>query len=293
MALPGAAAEDTSGDGHPTVVVTTEMLGWLVDELAGDGADVIVLMHGVDPHGWEPSARDVETILGADLVVANGLDLEEGLHDILEQVETSGVPLFAATDHITVREAGIGDEEPADHEASDEDHAHTGGDPHFWLDPLAMRDVAVALVPVLEEAGVSAVERRDALVSVLEQLDAEARTILSVVPPERRRLVTGHESLGYFADRYGFELVGAVVPGFSSQGEVSAGRLAELNETIRASGVGAIFSEVGTPASVAEAVAAETGAAVVELPTEQVPEDGSYLSFIRLISTRVADALSE
>ena len=112
MALPGAAAEDTSGDGHPTVVVTTEMLGWLVDELAGDEADVIVLMHGVDPHGWEPSARDVETILGADLVVANGLDLEEGLHDILEQVETSGVPLFAATDHITVREAGIEDEEP-------------------------------------------------------------------------------------------------------------------------------------------------------------------------------------
>ncbi len=109
MALPGAAAEDTAGDGHPTVVVTTEMLGWLVDELAGDGADVIVLMHGVDPHGWEPSARDVETILGADLVVANGLDLEEGLHDILEQVEASGVPLFAATDHITVREAGVGD----------------------------------------------------------------------------------------------------------------------------------------------------------------------------------------
>ncbi len=122
-----------------------------------------------------------------------------------------------------------------------------------------MRDVAIALVPVLEEAGVSVDERGDALVSTLEQLDAEARTVLSVVPPERRRLVTGHESLGYFADRYGFELVGAVVPGFSSQGEVSAGELAQLVETIRDLGVPAIFTEVGTPASVAAAVADRDG----------------------------------
>jgi zinc/manganese transport system substrate-binding protein len=156
-----------------------------------------------------------------------------------------------------------------------------------------MRDVATALVPVLEGVGVSVAERGGALVSTLEQLDAEARTILSVVPPERRRLVTGHESLGYYADRYGFEVVGAVVPGFSSQGEVSAGELAKLVETIRDSAVPVIFTEVGTPASVATAVAEETGAVIVELPTEQLPEDGSYPSFIRLISTRIAEALSQ
>ena len=156
-----------------------------------------------------------------------------------------------------------------------------------------MRDVAVALVPVLEECGVSVDGRGDALVSTLEQLDGEARTVMSVVPLERRRLVTGHESLGYFADRHSFELIGAVVPGFSSQGEVSAGELAELVETIRDSGVTAIFTELRTPVSVAAAVAAETGAVIVELPTEQLPEDGSYLSFIRLISTRVAEALGE
>jgi zinc/manganese transport system substrate-binding protein len=293
MALPGAAAEDEADEGPPAVVVATEMLGWLVDEVAADGADVIVLMHGVDPHAWEPSARDVEMTLGADLVVANGLGLEEGLHDVLEQVEASGVPVFQASDHITVREAGVGLGEEVDPEASDEDEAHAGGDPHLWLDPLAMRDVTIALVPVLEATGVSVGERGVALVRTLEQLDAEARTVLSVVPTERRRLVTGHESLGYFADRYGFELVGAVVPGFSSQGEVSAGALADLVETIRDAGVPAIFTEVGTPVSVAAAVAAETGAVIVELPTEQLPEDGSYLSFIRLISTRVAEALSE
>ena len=72
-------------------------------------------------------------------------------------------------------------------------------------------------------------------------------TILDAVPPEARKLVSGHESLGYFADRYGFELVGAIVPGLSSQGEASAGELAELIETIRREEVPAIFVELGTP----------------------------------------------
>ena len=249
MALPGAAAEDAAGEGTPTVVVTTEMLGWLVDELVSDGADVRVLMHGVDPHAWEPSARDVETTLGADLVVANGLGLEAGLRDVLEQVEASGVPLFQASDHITVRETGEGLEEDVDHEAISEDHVHTGGDPHFWLDPLAMRDVVLALGPALSAVGIDVADRPQESAAELEALDAEVEGLLAVVPADRRQLVTGHGALGYFADRYDFRIIGTVVPGFSSQGEVSAGELAQLAETIRDSGVPAIFTEVGTPCS--------------------------------------------
>jgi zinc/manganese transport system substrate-binding protein len=267
------------------------MLGWLVQELAGDEADVMVLMHGVDPHAWEPSARDIESLSGADLIVANGLGLEEGIHDILDQLEAEGSPIFHATDHLTVRQADVADHGDDELATSQDEHDHGGGDPHFWLDPLAMRDVAVALVPVLEGAGVRVEGRGTTLTSTLEELDAEARTRLAVIPPERRKLVTGHESMGYFASRYDLDLVGAVVPGLSSHGEVSARELTQLIETIRHEDVPAIFAELGTPASVARAVANETGAAVVDLQTEQLPDDGSYLTFIRQIASTVADVL--
>jgi zinc/manganese transport system substrate-binding protein len=98
--------------------------------------------------------------------------------------------------------------------------------------------------------------------------------------------------MGYFADRYGFTLIGALIPGLSSQGEVSAGELAELVETIRREDVPAIFVERGTPRRVVDAVAEETGAKVVELALEQLPADGSYETFIRRIAQSVADALA-
>ena len=97
--------------------------------------------------------------------------------------------------------------------------------------------------------------------------------------------------MGYFAARYEFELIGAVIPGLTSQGEVSAGELAELKEHIAADGVAVIFAEIGTPAAVTEAIAKETGAKVVELPSHNLPADGSYFSFIRQISSTIAGAL--
>ena len=130
MAQTQGPSEDVS------IVVTTDILGAIVRDLVGDAAEVTVLMEGgVDPHGWAPSARETEAVFGADLVVANGLRLEEGLVDVLESAAADGIPVFQATDHIVVRTLGPG---------SDEDGV---GDPHFWLDPLAMRDVVIALAP--------------------------------------------------------------------------------------------------------------------------------------------------
>jgi zinc/manganese transport system substrate-binding protein len=287
---PSVAQEDDA-DTRPSIVVTTEMLGWLVSELTEDDAEVVVLMRGVDPHAWEPSARDVETMYAADLVVANGSGLEEGIDDALAEAEASRVPVFLATDHIVVREAETEHAEGEDHDEG-ADHDHAGGDPHFWLDPVAMRDVARALGPALEQAGVPVGDRGEQVAAALEVLDVEVRDIIDDVPFADLKVVSGHESLGYFADRYGLELVGAVVPGLTSQGEVSAGRLAELIETIRREDVPVIFVELGTPTSIAQAVAEETGADVVELPTEQLPADGSYETFIREIATHIADALA-
>jgi zinc/manganese transport system substrate-binding protein len=174
---------------------------------------------------------------------------------------------------------------------ADPDQAAGAGDPHVWTDPLTMRKALEALAPVLEELGIDAASRTAEEGAGLEALDAELRGVLAAVPAERRKLVTGHESLGYFADRYGFSVIGAVVPGLSSQGEPSAADLAALSTTIRTSGVRTIFVEVGTPAQVAEAIGRETGVDVVELTTHALPADGSYATFMRDLAAGVAAGL--
>jgi zinc/manganese transport system substrate-binding protein len=262
----------------PSVVVTTPILGAVVKDLVGHGAAVTVLMpNPSDPHQWSPSAKDIEKVMNAGLVVANGVGLEEGLEKTLDEAEKAGVAVFRATDHITVREVGDGE--------------HGGGDPHFWVDPISMQDVVRALAEELAPAGVDVADRGADLETRLADLDAETRASLAVVPDASRKLVTGHESMGYFADRYAFELIGTVIPGLSSQGEVSAGELAALQAEIDEQGVKAIFTEIGTPTAVVEAIGQETGVEVVELPSHTLPDDGSYFSFIRQIGTAVADAL--
>lgn len=287
VALPVAGQSQVPTD-PPDIVVSSPILGAVVADLVGDGATVTVLMgSGVDPHDWAPSARDVEAVHSADLVVANGLGLEAGLRSALDEALASGVPVFEATDHITIRAL---DDESADIE----EHA-SGGlgalDPHFWVDPLSMRDVVLALGPVVAGLGVDVSVRLPDLVARLEALDVEVRAILDVVPPERRKLVTGHESMGYFAARYGFSLVGAVIPGLSSLGEVSASQLAAIVAIIREQGVPVIFTELGTPQGVVDAIAGEAGVRVVQLPSHALPADGSYLTFIREIATAIAGAL--
>ena len=95
-------------------------------------------------------------------------------------------------------------------------------DPHLWMDPLTLREVVLALGPELAAHGIDAAAGANAVAGELEGLNTKVAQILAVVPADQRKLVTGHESLGYFATRYGFTLVGAIVPSLTSQAEVSA-----------------------------------------------------------------------
>jgi zinc/manganese transport system substrate-binding protein len=270
-----ACGEQGSGGGRPRIVVTHAILGAVVSDLVGDAAEVRVLMPaGADPHDFRPSAKDIARLRDADLVVANGLGLEEGLDDALEQAKADGVPMFEATDHVTLR------------------RSNGAADPHFWTDPSQMRAVVAALATVAKEqlgldlsASARATDRR------LRALDAEVERVLAPIPISRRKLVTGHESMGYFARRYGFTLVGAAVPGLSSQARVSASELAHLASVIEREGVTVVFAEKGTPRQVADAIADETGARVVELPSHALPENGSYEDLMRETARRIADAL--
>jgi len=288
LAVSAAACSSgpASAGGKKSVVVTYSVLGAVVKDLAGDAVDVTVLMpNGADPHEWAPSAKDIETLLRADLIVENGLNLEGGMVNAFGQAQNAGVHRFVATDHITIRHVGAGQGVSA----TDKDQAAGAPDPHMWMDPLTMRDVVVALTAQLKsDLGVDVSARATDLESRLTQLDAEIRATLSVVTDANRRLVTGHESLGYFADRYGFKLVGAVVPSLSDQAETSAADLAALETKIREAGVPAIFTELGTSPATARAIGNDTGARVVELTTHALPADGSYFTFLRNIAGLVA-----
>lgn len=273
----------------PSIVVTYGVLGSVAKDLLGDAADVTVLMpNGADPHEWEPSARDIETVTKADLLVENGLGLEGGMQNAFDQAEKAGVKRFIASDHITIRKVNEG--EGAD--PADPDQAPGAPDPHLWMDPLTMKDVVAALAAqVQSDLGIDVAARATDLESRLTTLNDDVAAILDVVPQDQRSLVTGHESLGYFANRYGFRLVGAIIPSLTTQAEPSAAELAALAEKIRAEKVKAIFTELGTSPAVADAIGKETGAKVVELTTHALPPDGLYATFMRNIATLVADNL--
>jgi zinc/manganese transport system substrate-binding protein len=289
LVLSGCQSTGGATPAKKKIVVTYSVLGALVKDLVSDKAVVIVPMpNGQDPHDWEPSAKDIETINKADLVVQNGLGLEGGMEKTLATAESSGVKFFTASDHITVRHVGQGEGIPS----GDPDQAIGASDPHLWMDPLSIKSVVTALADELKKDFNLDVSGQAAdLEKRLDNLNKQVIDIVAAIPQADRKLVTGHESMGYFAQRYGFKLVGVIIPSLTSQAEVSAADLAELKKTILQSQVKAIFTELGTSPAVADTIGKETGVKVVVLATHVLPSDGSYFTFMSDIAQVIADGL--
>ncbi|MCC6434500.1 MAG: zinc ABC transporter substrate-binding protein [Acidimicrobiales bacterium] len=296
LAACGGDGGGSSGSGgeRPTVVVTYAVLGAVVSEVVGDRGEVVVLMpNGTDPHEWSPSAKDVEAMRSADLIVANGLGLESNLQDPLAEAEEAGVAVFTVADHVTVRtvEEGAEHSDTEHDDAGEEHHDHGPEDPHLWMDPLTMKEWVGPFADAMKAAGADVGAGAEQLEAALDRLNGEVEAIVEEIPAAKRTLVTGHESMGYFADRYGFRLIGAVVPSITSQAEVSAGELAELKEMIDESGVSAIYTELGTPKATVDALADDAGVTVIELSTHTLPEDGTYRSFLLDVAETIAGGL--
>lgn len=290
------SSSPTPGSAAPLVVVTTTVLGDIVRNVAGDDARVEVLLPiGADPHDHRLSARDVALINQADLVVTNGLGLEEGMADILAGAAADGVR--------TLEIAPLVDPLPFGHDDDDHDddgHDHDDGDdPHVWMDPLRMAEAARRVAAELQvvHPGPDWEGRAAASAAELASVDARITAILDAVPAERRKLVTNHDALGYFAARYGFTVVGVVIPGGSTLAEPSSGALAALVATMRSEGIRAVFAETTDTGVLARAVAAELGdeVAVVDLFTGSLGGPGSGAEtlgdMLLLNARRIADAL--
>jgi ABC-type Zn uptake system ZnuABC Zn-binding protein ZnuA len=316
--LDAAAASD-----GPLVIATTSLWADVTSLVACDGLARVehLIPIGADSHGYEPSLADRGRLEEATLVVANGLDLEEGLVDTLDAVADDGTAVFEVAEHLSTlpseatdeheggdhgdehhdeHEGGDhGDEHHDEHEGGDHDeHDHDGDDPHVWFDPTRVAEALPALGDALVAAGLdrdSVDECLAAAIAELEAVDAEVAELLTAVPIERRRLVTNHEALGYFADRYDFEIIGTVIPGGSTLGEVSPADLVELQEAITEAAVPAVFAEIGLTDDDITALADRLGVEVVSLHTESLGEPGtgaeSYAGVMRSNATAIAGAL--
>jgi zinc/manganese transport system substrate-binding protein len=275
--------------GQKTIVVTYSILGAVVKDLVGSSARVIVLIpNGQDPHEWEPSAKDIETLNKADLIVQNGLGLENGLDKSLTLAIQAGVKTFIASDHITIRRVGQGQGVSA----TDPDQATGAPDPHLWTDPETMKQVVIALAEQLNaDLGLNLSATPKLLAQQLDDLNHQIIALVETLPETNRKLVSGHSSLGYFAQAYGFELVGAIIPSLTPQAEISAAGLAALKTLIQQNQVKAIFTEQGTPPAIAQAIGKETNVKVVELSTHILPADGSYLTFMLDLAQTIVDNL--
>jgi zinc/manganese transport system substrate-binding protein len=282
LLLSACSNGETEADG-PLVIATTTILGDVARNVVGGAGTVEVLMPvGTDPHDYLPSSQQVARIHEADLVVANGLDLEAGLTDVLEAATADGANVIEVAPLL----------DPI---------AFPGGDldPHVWMDPIRMQDAADAIAGRLFriDGNEAWQAHADAYRNDLDLAHRRIEILLAAIPTEARKLVTNHDSLGYFADRYGFTVIGTVIPGGSSLGNPSSAQLAELVATVEREQVLAIFTETTESQALADAVAAEVGqdVAVVVLLTGSLAEPGSpgdtLIRMLVLDAERIAEAL--
>jgi ABC-type Zn uptake system ZnuABC Zn-binding protein ZnuA len=295
LALPPLEAADLAGR-KLRVVATTTIIGDVVAQVGGDAITLTTLLgSGQDPHSYEPSASDLTAVADADVIFVNGWDLEEGLVRSLENV-SGGTPLLPVSAHITPL-AFTGEHEAA--AGGEAEHGHSGADPHVWSDPYQVQQWVENIQQVLSDldpANAAIYEGNAAAYQAeLASLMAYVAEQVATIPADRRKLVTNHESLGYFAARYGFAVIGTVIPGASTLAEPSASSLADLVGKMAVEEVCTIFVENIANEQLARAAAAELDhcqqVQVVALYTDAIGLAGSGAdSYIGMMRANV-DAL--
>jgi ABC-type Zn uptake system ZnuABC Zn-binding protein ZnuA len=295
LAACGQSAQPTATTAAPsdrplTVLAAESFLADIAQNVAGDQATVATLIPaGIDPHAFEPTPQDVARIADSTVLIVNGSGFEEWLANVLDNAGGQRLVIEAS--------AGLATRTPDDTGAADHDHAV---DPHFWLDPTKVEHYVAAIRDGLAQAdpahAAAYAANAEAYIVKLKQLDAWIAEQVNTIPAARRLLVTNHESMGYYADRYGLKVVGAVIPSFSASASPSAQQLAQLADTIRATGAPAIFLETGSNPQLAQQLGTETGVKVVtDLYSHSLTgPDGpapTYLDMMRYNTQQIVAAL--
>lgn len=289
------------------VVATNSILGDLVSNVAGDTADVIVLVPtGGDPHTYEPTPADAEAIADADVVFENGLGLEVWLDDVFEASGSDGQRVVV-TDGITpmrvADEPENGGAAPAEGSMATPAEAAEEGelDPHVWFDVANAKLMVVAIETALATADPDNAANYQASAATyqtqLDELDSLVVSQVGTLTVEQRRLVTSHDTFAYFAARYGFEIVGTALGSITTEAaDPSASEIAALIDAIEASGVAAIFPENTSNSDLLDQIASEANVVVgPELYTDALGDEGSdggtYIDLMTYDVTAIVTAL--
>lgn len=287
--VPGGASE------RPKVVATTTIVGDVVANVAGNKADIAVLLPpGTDPHGYEPTPQDIALVNDADVIFANGAGLEEFLDNLIESAG-AGERVVEVNEGVSLI---AGD---TDHEDENDSHEHSENtsDPHTWTNPknalIWVDNIRTALSELDPENASVYQANANAYQSKLRDLDTWVRERVSEIPGGERVIVTDHRIFNYFAEEYGFKQVGAVVPGYSTMAEPSAQELAQLEDAIEENDVQAIFVGNTVNPNLAQRIAEDTGVYLVFVYTGSLSEMGgkadTYLDYIRYNVNSFVDAL--
>ena len=301
-----------------SIVVSTTVLGGVVSDIArcaeGDDQAVTVVMPvGVDPHDFQPSSAHVASMVAADLVIVNGLGLEEGLLPALDSIGSDGarvleigalidpLPFGAEAEEHSEDEHhdDHADEDHSESGAEEDDHAHGAYDPHFWMDMDRMAAAARLIGEEVETFGAEGYSAcGEEVAASIEGAEQELLDTLAGVPDARRILVTDHDALSYFAESFGFRVIGVVIPGGSTLGEPNSQELAALVSVIQDQDVPAIFGDATLSNEILEILAAEAGrdVQVVSLFIGSLggPDSGatSYEEMMMTNADRIAQALA-
>ena len=289
----GPAAQPTATPGESgaslRVLAVETFLVDIAQNVAGSRLKVAALLPvGVDPHGYEPTPSDAAKVANSDVLIINGAGFEAFLQNLLQHAGGQRLVIESSAG-LTSRLPKQGEQAPSE-----------GTDPHFWLDPnnaiKYVENIRDGLSRADPDGTAVYAANAQAYIAQLKELDGWIAEQVQMVPPERRLLVTNHESFGYFADRYGFKVIGAIVPSVSTEASPSAQQLARLVDSIKAAGAVAIFLETGSNLQLAQQVAQDAGVKVVTgLYTHSVSAaDGpapTYIEMMKYNTRAIVEAL--
>jgi ABC-type Zn uptake system ZnuABC Zn-binding protein ZnuA len=281
----GPASREASQTSTPILLATTTFLADITHNVAGDHLAVDSLLPiGADPHSYQPIPADTVKISKSAVLIVNGLDYEQFLAPLLENAGGERL-MITASDGLEPRHM--------------EEEGKTVIDPHMWLDPNRVIKYVENIREGLSQADPDGAaiykSNADAYITKLQELNGWIKAQVAQIPPEKRLLVTNHESLGYFSEQYGFTVIGEVLQSVSSVASPSAKQMAELVDQIKSSGAPAIFLDASDNPELAKQIADETSVKVVtnlhlESLTDGTPA-GTYIEMMKYNVTQIVNAL--
>jgi ABC-type Zn uptake system ZnuABC Zn-binding protein ZnuA len=286
-------AENTSA--VPVVVASTTIIGDVVSHVAGNAVEVKTLLpYGASPHDYNPTPKDVVLISKSDVVFINGLGLESQMKTLFTNVK-KGIRIISLSEYIKTRELA----EEHDHDHHDGHHHHHGSyDPHVWTDPSNVQNwvdlIQTELTHLVPDSAQNFKIRAKEYSKELEELDVWIAEEINALSSDKKKLVTDHKVFGYFADKYGFQQVGAVIPSFSSLSEPSARDIAQLEELIREYNVPVIFVGKSASQTIPRRISSDLNLNVVPLLTGSLEKEGeasTYQGYMRYNVGKIVEAL--